>query len=425
MLPADQLELLTAAVDGELTPRQSRRLRRLLAASDEARGVLARLQSDSVRLRNLPKIAPPSDLTERIMAKVATVTPPVPVTPAPVAVPHRRSREWVPVAVAASLLLGVGVTSFLFFLKGSAGGDTGGGVVNNGGPTRQPGPAVLPPETANALPNEHDRLPSAPITDEGPAPRVVARADITPDTAPAPRPKSALPPNHALGGPLQPDLPPFARVEVRLPFLGSASDLDRDDVRATLAAELGRDYACQVNLFVKDPARATELLQAAARASGLTVHADAMTADRLKTRKPTAAFVLFTESLTPTEVRDLLTRFAASDARANARVFETIHVTPLHPADQRDLHANVLGFDVTPAKKPNADPKPVSAGTADQVAKSVAGRGEKSAVLAAYLPSSVRTPPAVSKELAQFAARRTDRKPSTVAVVIVVRYAGN
>ena len=60
MLPADQLELLTTAVDGELTARQSRRLRRLLAASDEARAALTRLQSDSGRLRDLPKLAPPA-----------------------------------------------------------------------------------------------------------------------------------------------------------------------------------------------------------------------------------------------------------------------------------------------------------------------------------------------------------------------------
>jgi hypothetical protein len=174
-----------------------------------------------------------------------------------------------------------------------------------------------------------------------------------------------------------------------------------------------------VDLFVKDPARAVELLQAAA-ASGWT----ASPADRVKTRKPTTAFVLFTESLSPTEVRDLLARFAADDAKANARVFETIHVTPLHPADQRDLHT-VLGFDVNPAKRANGDPKPISAGTADQVAKTVGRGGEKSAVLAAYLPSSVRTPPSMSRELTQFATRRGDRKPNAIAVVIVLRHPSN
>src|SRR5262249_37409361 len=160
---------------------------------------------------------------------------------------------------------------------------------------------------------------------------------------------------------------PFDRVQVRLPPLFAASELDRDDVRATLVEELGREHACQINLFVKDPARAAELLQTAARSVGLAVHTDAAAADRIKTRKPTTAVVLFTESLTPTEVRNLLARFAADDAKASVRVFDTIHVTQLHPADQRDLHS-VLGFDVNPTKRANGDPRSISSGTADQVA---------------------------------------------------------
>jgi hypothetical protein len=330
----------------------------------------------------------------------------------------------VPVAVAASLLLGVTVSSYLFFARATRG--PAAGVANTGDANPQPGPVVINPEIANALPSERERLPSGPIVEERPQTRLVARADTTPEAAPEPRPKldRMAPQNSALGAPPLPDLPPFERVQVRLPFLSSSAELDRDDVRATLAEELGRDSACRVDLFVKDPARGVELLQAAARSVGLAVHPDAAAADRVRTRKPTAAFVLFTESLTPTEVRDLLTRFAADDVRASARVFETIHVTPLHPADQRDLHANVLGFDVNPAKKANGDPKPISAGTADQVARTVGRGGEKAGVLVSYLPSNVRVPPVMSKELGHFATRRGDRKPNTIAVVIVVRYAG-
>jgi len=427
MLPADQLELLTAAVDGELTARQSRRLRRLLASSAEARAALAKLQDDSGRLRRLPKLAPPADLPERVMAQVATATPPTLPCPAdrPTAVPFRaRRREWVPVAVAASLLLAVSFGSFLFFTR-PIGGPSG-TVVQGTGTLPKPKPVVA---RHDAIPPPRERSQPAPAVGERPQPPVVARADATPDTAPEPRPKLGPPAPKGMGlvaSPLLPDPPSFDRVQVRLPFLAAAADLDRDDVRATLAEELGRDPVCQVNLFVKDPARATELLQAAARSAGLAVHTDAAAADRVKTRKPTPAFVLFTESLTPAEVRNLLTRFAADDAKANARVFETIHVTPLHPADQRDLHLNVLGFDVNPAKKAGGgEPRPISSGTADQVAKSVGGRGEKAGVLTTYLPSSVRVPPVMSKELGHYVTRRGDRKPNTVAVVIVVRHAGN
>jgi hypothetical protein len=428
MLPADQIELLTAAVDGELTPRQARRLRRLLAASDEARTLFGRVQADAARLRNLPKATPPADLPERIMAKVAAAPPPVLATPAqPASVPFRRARTWVPVAVAASLLIGVTVSSFLFFAR-TTGGRVG-VVANSGGEQPKQGPVVvITPETANALPSEHERLPAGPVANEPPAPRVVARNDASPSTAPQPRPKfdtGPRQPANLVGAQPLPDLPPFDRVQVRLPPLFAASELDRDDVRAALVEELGREHAYQINLFVKDPSRAAELLQAAARSVGLAVHADAAAADRIKTRKPTTAFVLFTESLTPTEVRNLLSRVATDDAKASARVFDTIHVTPLHPADQRDLHS-VLGFDVNPAKKASNDPRSISSGTADQVAKNVGGRGgEKSAVLASYLPSNLRTPPTMSRALTQFVNARGERKPNAIAAVIVVRHAGN
>lgn len=427
MLPADQLELLTAAVDGELTPRQSRHLRRLLVGSGEARTVLARLQADAARLRNLPKAAPPADLAARIMAKVATVTP-APIIPArPATVPFRRTPQWVPVAVAASLLLGVAASSFLFFARGTGGANGGGAQAHNG--TRpQPGPVHISPEIAKALPSEQDHLPSGPIAEDRVPPRVVARHDVTPSVAPEPRPKAdrpAPPDRNLLTAPPMPDIAPFDRVQVRLPFLAEPGDLDHDDKRAALAEELGREPASRIDVFVKDTARGAELLQAAARSAGLVVHADAATADRVRTRKPTAAFVLFTDSLTATELRDLLTRFAADDAKAAARVFDTMHVTPLHPADQRDLTAGVFGFDVNPAKKGGTEPKPISSGTADQVAKTVGRGGEKAAALATYLPNAFRTPPAMSRELKQFADRRPDRKPNAVAAVIVVRYAGN
>jgi hypothetical protein len=427
MLSPDQLELLTAAVDGELPPRRARRLRRLLAASAEARTVLARLEADAARLRNLPKAAPPADLAARIMAKVAVSTPPVVASPArPATVPFRR-RQWVHVAVAASLLLGVGVSSFLFFVRGTGGSNGAGSIAHNGGTDRHPGPIQIAPEIAQSLPSEHDQVPPGPIAEVRPQPRVVAHQDTRPATAPDPRPKADRTPrpDSALGAPLLPDVAPLDRVQVRLPFLAGPGDLDRDEMRAALAEELGREHASRVDVFVKDPARGVELLQAAARSVGLVVHADAATAARVRTRAPTTAFVLFTESLTAAEARDLLARFAADDAKASAKVFDTMHVTPLHPADHRDLNTNVFGFDVSPAKKANGEPRPISAGTADQVAKNVGRGGEKAAALATYLPSTARTAPMMSRELKQFADRRADRKPNTTPVVIVVRYAGN
>jgi anti-sigma factor RsiW len=53
MISPQDLELLTAHVDGELTARQRRHVDRLLRRSAEARALLARLQEDAQQVRGL------------------------------------------------------------------------------------------------------------------------------------------------------------------------------------------------------------------------------------------------------------------------------------------------------------------------------------------------------------------------------------
>ena len=76
-----------------------------------------------------------------------------------------------------------------------------------------------------------------------------------------------------------------------------------------------------------------------------------------------------------------------------------------------------------PDRGEKGDPtKPISAGTADQIVKSVSGKpAEKSAVLLTCAPTTARTAPNTSVELKQFLAKRGDRKPNAVPVVIVIR----
>src|SRR5579871_2127300 len=100
MLPDNVLELLTAAVDGELTPRQERHLRRLLDGSADARAVFTRLRGDSLRVRNLPKAVPPAGLTTQIINRLPETVPFAELS-RPVRHPQT-ARPWVPVAIAAS-----------------------------------------------------------------------------------------------------------------------------------------------------------------------------------------------------------------------------------------------------------------------------------------------------------------------------------
>ena len=435
MLPESQLELLTAAVDGELNPRQARKLGQLLATSAEARESYARLQADSARLRGLPKAMPPAGLHDRILATVAAATPapvaqPVPapvVTPAPVPVPFRRTRRpaWVPLAVAACLLIGVSATSFWFFSR-----------ANPNQPAAYAGknrPDRNGPKWTDILPPEQGPLPSTP------APILPNNARVADGRRPTPpeSPQSpdVIPPPRAIersvyGYPTVQPLPPLDFIQVRFPFLVPTADLEREDVRQQFADELGRDGAVRIDLFVKDTARGVELFQNAAKASGLIVYADAAGMDRVK-KKQAASVVAYTESLTPAEVRDLFARATADDAKVSPRTLDMLHATPLpspdhrdHPKDfgkdLRDLFGGDPGLWRKPAAGPT-EPKPISAGTGDMVVKTLTKGGEKSAVVLAYGPPQSRTPPAMSAELKQYLARRGERKPSTVPVVIVIR----
>jgi hypothetical protein len=423
MLPDPTLQLLTAAADGELTPRQERQLRRLLDESADARAVYDRLRSDSRRLRALPKVNPPADLKDRVVARLLESTPlsipagrPIVLRPT-----HTASRRpWVPVAVAASLLLAITGGTFLIAKKAGhrPGNHNGNGIAGNR-PTADAAHAAA----VNALPRDNGKLPSTPLPAEPkPETNSVAVADppapetVTPPV-PSPRPAPVQPKKDPFAAPFTADNPAMQAVPVRVPFLLPVADLDREDVRQKFVTEVGRDPASRLDLFVKDAAKGVEHFQAAAKAAGLHVHADGPGLAMVK-RKDVKAVLVYTDALTPAELRDLFARLS-KDA-----TFDSLHVFSVNTADHQELQ-KVLGTDPLPKKPAGEAPKGVSANTADQVARTVgtpAGRtGEKHAVLVPYYPPQFRVNPAMSRELKQFLDRRGDRRPGAVPVMIVIR----
>jgi anti-sigma factor RsiW len=445
MIPADQLELITAAVDGELSATEARAFRRLLDASPEARALYGKLRADSARVQALPRVAPPVNLRTRILARVAHAPvkdrpqPAQPAQPATRRLPARRIPAWVPAAVAASVFLCVTAGSFAFF----------------NGQSRPQNTAVRNP-WSNALPAPQDAPPAVPSpTATAPNgrsdPDAVVRLDVSP-VPPLPQPRPVLPESVAIapeprpaqhdliGSRILPSLPPFDRIQVRIPFLRTVAELDRDDVRHELTAELGHGAtAFRIDLFVRDTVRGAEVFQNAAKATGLTVHADALTADRLKKRQ-VASVMIYTESLTPAEVSDLFAKLCTEDMKFSPRVCDSLHATAAVRADELELKA-ILGTDVGLFKHPANTPgsggtgqggdKPVSAGTIESVAKSLntpaSKGGEKHAALLTWQtshPNLARTNPTTSAELKQYLAKRGPRKPGAVPVVIVIRPVG-
>src|SRR5262249_23683932 len=119
MLPANLRELLSAAVDGELSAAERKTAQRLLRESPEARALYAQLKADAGRLKNLPRVAAPGDLADSVMAAIneRAMTP----TPLP---PSRQTSPkfnwsaasiWINLVTAACVLIVISVGSYLYF----------------------------------------------------------------------------------------------------------------------------------------------------------------------------------------------------------------------------------------------------------------------------------------------------------------------
>ncbi|MFO0801325.1 MAG: hypothetical protein U0804_27995 [Gemmataceae bacterium] len=417
MTPDDVLPLLTLAVDGELTPAEAEVVRALLTDSPSARATFRNLRADRQRLQQLTPVAPPADLHARIMARLPA-QPPTPVEIArPVSPPRRLSL--VPVGLAASVLLALAGASFTFFVNRPYGGPgTQGASLAKANPKRDS-------EWSNVLPRDSGPLTS-PIPPVVPIPEPVAaavEAQVSPELAPEPRAvvRDVL---------TFPPVPPVGKLDlarVRVPFLATVAEFDREDVQQQFVSELGHDPAYRIDLFARDPARGVELFQAAAKGTGLNLLVDRTTAERVQ-RKQAAAYLVYSDSLTAADLRDLLVRLANADAKAPSKTFDAVHTTAAVPADGRDLR-EVLGTDPGLWKRPmtSAEPKSVSSDTVNQLTRNLTdpkGKGgDRLAVVTTYAPREVRTVPGRSVEVRQFFERRGDRRPNAVPVLVVVRQA--
>lgn len=458
MMTDEQLSLITTAVDGELSPAETLCFRRLLDSLPDARTFYVRLKADSDRLRNLPQTLPPANLHQRVMAGIAAVTPspssastplprhpvnrpcPAEQTTLPFPAQKRQSRRWIPVAVAASLLLAISGSSFLFFSQ------TGRKTTNVARNSNRPPPAThsgaADPEWAKWLPFDSEQVPVAPtpnIAAQQTEPRV-ALNDPSISVKPthpmnpvaieiAPEPRSTLNPN-ILGSELRSETPPLDHIRVRVPFLKPLTDFDREDTRQQFAEELTKEPSFRIDVFTRNMPRSVEWFCAAAKTAGVTITVDPSTLERVN-KGQVHSVVIYTESLTSRELADLFAKLNTEDAKVSPRVFDVIHAMPIVSIDQEALRS-ILGVDPGLNKRSSQEKgsdsgKPISAGTADQIVKNLTtGQGknsEKSALMMTWLPTAARTIPASSAELKQFLLKRGERKPNAVPVAIVIRHA--
>ncbi|HET6575520.1 MAG TPA: hypothetical protein VFG68_18095 [Fimbriiglobus sp.] len=411
MLTNADRELITAAVDGELAPEREAALHVLLARDPGAATLFACLKTDSRRLRALPRRPAPLGLADAVTVRVARLPRANPVTPR---APALRAPNWVPYAVAASLLFVVGAASFWVSLRETA--DEAHGLAQQ---KRLPRPDN-PPDQFAGLP----ALPTEPSPELGPTPRRVLPQHtddsrlatlphptaVRPESAPQPRPAGT---GDVVGAVPLTSIPPFESVEARVPVLAPVADLGRKDIRDRIVSDLGRDQSFRLDLFVKDVPRAAAVFQSAARTVGLTVAVDAATQDRLRKKLP-APLAVYTDALAPDEVARLLTNLAKRDqADKSGPVFTIAHLVPFQAAEHRDLR-DLFGVDLGSGKRK-------AGGSNLAPAAGTKAKPVKPAIVLTYSPAALRVNPAASKEVRAFLDRRAERPRTGVPLLVVIR----
>ncbi|MCU0702850.1 MAG: hypothetical protein MUF18_02550 [Fimbriiglobus sp.] len=408
MLTEPEQLLITAAVDGELSPAEAKEFDRLLAAKPVAARLYRRLKADAARLAALPRHPAPSDLARRVMARVRPV--------APARKPTPRGRSFLPYLVAASLFVGAVGGSFLFF--------RGNPIQTEQAQQNRPSPepSVRVPHTpadttASAKPGRGEDGVSKPADNDGAFAKLPAEEPKAEVLVQAP-PKAMTPEEKELfGAGLMVESKPLRQVEPVVPMVLSGLEFHKEEPQARMKAELDREGGFRLNLFSKNTPAAAEQVAAAARSVGVNLFVEGQTAERIK--KPLSLpYAVYVENLTAAELAALLGTLSkqVNEQSRPETILGTAHFVPADVQEQKDLK-ELLGLDwMLPRAK--ADGKAVSDGTLKELVASVKKPGEKAAVLVTYAAklNAGKTP-----EVKQFADKRGDRKPGTVPLLVVIR----
>jgi hypothetical protein len=438
MLPAHLQELLTAAVDGELSPAERRLVEKLLRDSEEARAFHGKLQADAERLHNLPARPRADDFAVTVLAIINDRG----LAPTPLPTPRRKENRWNSstalvwgsYAAAAVVLLTVSIGSYLYFAASQ----------------HQLASAKKDKEAESILPAPPvlaERHPSQPIAKKNPAIRPTPiGAEVLPDplqflpeliAKATPRDPELLPMPRAheiIASPPQPESDPFRQVTIRLPVLLPLRDLDEAYPKKQVRDELKKDEVVHIDLFCKHGPRAAELLQAALRARGQHVIVDAVAVDALK-KRPKAEYLFYTESLTAEEIAQLLEHLGAEDKKAEAAkggagLFDKFMLAEFNTTDLMEL-ARLLGIPPAQLKLPKVRPvgnlaptKSLESDTAGRLVaalpKGTSSRtGEKVTLLLPF--TQPHADPRTSKEIKSFLDKRGERRPGAVPMMLVLR----
>jgi anti-sigma factor RsiW len=438
MLTDQHHQLLTAYVDGELTPRQYEAVMRLLQGSADARDLVRRMQQDAEAVRNLRRQKPSRDLAPPIMEIIAERRLRPGARRRSVERPQPRLAAWAGFCAAAAALIMVAIGSYLYFSASVSDKTEPDMLAKRNG---EPEPAVKVERTPEPAPEP--KKPAETVVDKqpepGPAPAAVGVAEAT----------NPVKPTDVVGAPVDPvvGMEMFQKAQVTKLQILKLAELDQEARRRELLTDLSKEPAFRMESPVKDSIKAFERLKAALIARGITLVIDQAAQFRLT---PTARaarlktnFVLYVEDVTPDELIQLFQLAAAEDRKAEKikkgeTQFEAVVINKMTDADSEEL-CKLLGLKTKKLPDPPTGPlgvdirKPLSEKTGDEITKNLTGQGgvprpepgkitpKVSERLALVMPYNPVRPRSDSPEIKRFLAGRKAPRPGTVHVLLVLR----
>ncbi len=442
MLAEHDRELLTAYVDGELGTRQRKAVLRLLRRCPEARALLRQLQDDARLLRQLPRVRAGEDLSARVLQTIGRrglhparrAARPAPTVPI-----------WTVLAAASSVLLAVGMSTFLFFATVLPGRGRPPAVVRNGNDRnneKEKGTGRAEPGTEAARKDGPGDAPRRPDGKDEKAPNRTEVADKDrkregPEKSPESPPIAAAPHMESF----RPD-----EADVFVPALFKLRELGQEAKRKELEQKLARGDAFYAELLCRDASLAFPRVQAALQGAGVELVVDQLAQLRLKNPRLRTNYLLYLEDLTPAELGRVLAGLGLEEAHSGPKKApgpfagaDPNLVLCRMTADHRKNLARFLGTDPRPVppRRDGAGPPPVdirrplAEQTAEQVAAALGGeRGPRPSGAAAKKPAerlgvavmyNPVPPRPQSAEVKRFLDGRKPARPGTLQLLLVLR----
>jgi hypothetical protein len=459
------LQLLTAYVDGVLGPAEKQAVERLLRESPAAADLLAELRADADALRALPHAKLPPQFTKDVLARIRRARlQPRDVSPT---LRWKRQRRMIRVAVAASLLVGIGLLTFAILESLR---QRGGEPVAKGDPsvppparTTAPRPTTpnkpVPPDPRQAWERVVKQLPSegqldaaanavqslfSPVVtvfragyDHGLVEVASAldmryRGEVGPEESPWVSPPILTAPASILN-----EKNPFRSMDLKLPQFLELRELDRKWLQDQLT--LGSAHSYDISCWEQQKAFAR--LQQACQASGIRLIVDGELKKRLDAKVP-VLFMVYFENVPPDVFARFMDQLQALEKRAEGdpkalRQFGTLHHEKLDALGRRRL-AETLGLPASalnpvsmPAKpmpQPIDPTKPVTLDTIKALERLLQGQGgmakpekpaQPIAIALPYVPNRTLLKP--TSELKHFHDLRSSPQADLLQVVFLIR----